>query len=183
MSKAHSSPIDGTSASATRSEVLMDTRSVQYTAATFARKRNLSHHDHADVAADIMLEVCKAAKRYDPSRSSPKHFQNQVRAKAYLGECRKYGVKQRRPKFVALDEAQGVPSKRDEAGSRPHVCPALMRRVVGSLPPNLRELAVELHYKSIATVAADMGVDPGTISRRKARIEELVKQQLSRQDF
>ena len=161
----------------------MDSRSVQYTAATFARKRNLSHHDHEDLAADMMLEVCKAANRHDRSRSSRKHYMNQVLAKEYLRQCRKYGVKQRRPKSVALDDAQDVQSKRDEAGSMPYVCPALMRRVVGSLPPDLRELAVELHYKSIATVAADMGVDPGTISRRKARIEELVKQQLSRQDF
>ncbi len=183
MSKAQSSHIVGTSASATRCEVLMDSRSVEYTAAKFARKRNLSHHNQEDIAADFMLELCKAAKRYDPSRSSPKHYMNQVRTKVYLHQCRKYGVKQRRPKSVALDEARDVESTRSHTGSKPDLCPCLMRRLASSLPPDLRELVVELRYKSLATIAKEAGVDPGTISRRVARIKEIIERQNSSDDF
>jgi RNA polymerase sigma factor (sigma-70 family) len=183
MSNTSPSHIASTSDLAACWDVLKDTPLTKSKAATFARKRNLSSHDREDVEGDFILEVCKAVRRFDASRSSPKHYTNQVIEKAYLRGCRTHGIATRRPKCVGLDDASNVVSKQSGSPISQNACPQSLRRLVRDLPPELRDLAFELRFKSAEMIAAEEGVHPGTIRRRIERLEEIMRRRLSCEDF
>ena len=152
----------------------MDTRLPQIKAAVFARKRRLSHHDWEDVEGDFTLELCKAVRRHDPSRSSPKHYMNQVLEKAYLHGCRKHGIATRRPRCVGIDNASNVASKRSGSPISQNACPHSVRSLVQDLPPDLRDLAFEMQFKSLRQIARERGVCHCTVLRQRDRLRRVL---------
>jgi hypothetical protein len=155
-------------------DVFRDTPLAAINAATFARKRNLTSHDREDIEGDFVLEVCKAVRRFDPLRSSPKHYITHVLEKAYLRACRTHGTAKRRPKCVGLDDATNVAFKQSGSPVAQNACPQSVRRLVRDLPPDLRDLAFEMQFNSLRQIARERGVCHCTVLRQRDRLRRVV---------
>ncbi|HLP83333.1 MAG TPA: hypothetical protein VK157_03200 [Phycisphaerales bacterium] len=142
---------------------------VDFYAARFARRCSLGHHDQQDIRAEFLLELCKAAPKYDATIASPRRFAKGVLSKQYLALCRIHSKKSSRTRRVRLERV-----KQSVRGvvTNP-ICPLLrthVAAVINVLPPDLRELAFEMQFKSIREIARERGVCHCTVLRQRNRL-------------
>lgn len=156
---------------------------VDFYAARFARRCSLGHHDEQDIRAEFLLELCKAAPKYDAAIASPRRFAKGVLSKQYLALCRIHGTKSSRTRRVRLERV----NQTGRGGVTSPICPFLRTHVakaIDALPPDLRELAFEMQFKSMRNIARERGLCHCTVLRlRDQLMRALAKAHINKEIF
>ena len=142
---------------------------VDFYAARFARRCSLGHHDQQDIRAEFLLELCKAAPKYDAAIASPRRFAKGVLSKQYLALCRIHGKKSSRTRRVRLERV----NQTGRGLVTSPICQLLRTHIatlIDALPPDLRELAFEMQFKSIREIARERGLCHCTVLRLRDRL-------------
>ncbi|MFN5945517.1 MAG: hypothetical protein ACK5Q4_01700 [Phycisphaerae bacterium] len=142
---------------------------VDFYAARFARRCSLGHHEEQDIRAEFLLELCKAAPKYDAAIASPRRFAKGVLSKQYLALCRIHGKKSSRTRRVRLERV----NQTGRARVTSPICQLLrthIATVIDALPPDLRDLAFEMQFKSLRQIARERGVCHCTVLRQRNRL-------------
>ena len=150
-----------------------------YHVARLGNALGLSHHRREDLRQDLLLELCRAAHRYDPTKSSPRTFVSRVlsRAAAHQARCirneRKNGA--RTPILLSQLQREG----RGFAPIAPRWCePSVLdhaidlERGLAALSREEQQLAAALKTQLPREIAAERGVHRSTVYRDIATMRE-----------
>jgi DNA-directed RNA polymerase specialized sigma24 family protein len=149
-----------------RTQLLAD---VDYYAARFARRCSLGHHDQEDIRSELIMELCKAAQKYNAAIASPRRFVKGVLTKQYLALCRIHSKRSSRNRRMRAERVNQMRQGRMTKS----ICPLLrthIAEVIDSLPPDLRELAFEMQFKSMREIARERGLCHCTVLQQRDRL-------------
>lgn len=127
---------------------------IDYHVKRLGRGLHLSEHQREDLRQDLTLDLCKAARRYDPSKSSPRTFVSRVLT------------------WAALHRARCIRNERQCAARSPIHLSQLQRENRGFAP-----LAPRTSEPSAHDLVLDLRQGFARLSRRQQQTAEALKNQ------
>jgi len=125
---------------------------VNYQVARLGRTLRLTHHHKEDLRQGFFLELCEAAHRYDPSKSSRRTFVSRVLSRA------------------ASHQARSIRNKRRNGARSPILLSQLQREDHCFDPPAPRSCE-----PSALDLALDLNLGLSVMSRRQQQLAESLK--------
>jgi len=153
------------------------TNRIDYQVWRIGQALRLSHHRREDLRQDLFTDLCEAARRYDPTKSSPRTFVSRVVAQsaAHHGRCIRNERKYRARSPILLSQLQ-----RDCNGFAPraprwcepsaHDLTLDLPRGIAAMSRSHQQLAESLKTQSPADIAAERDVHRSTVYRDIASI-------------
>lgn len=150
---------------------------VDYQVARLGRLLHLSHHRQEDLRQDLFVELCEAAPRFDPRKSSQRTFVSRVVAQsaAHHARCIRNERKCRARSPLLLSQLQ-----REGNGFAPraprwcepsaHDLALDLPRGIAAMTRDRQQLAESLKTQTPVEVAAERGVHRSTVYRDIASI-------------
>lgn len=145
---------------------------VDYQVARLGRILRLSHHRKEDLRQDLLLELCQAARRFNPATSKARTFVSRVvsSAAAYHARCirneRRNGA--RTPILLSQLQRDGrrfSPVAPRSCEPAAHDLTLDLDHAFAAMDRGHQELAESLKTQTVAEIAAERGVHRSTVYR------------------